>query len=129
MPLPPLIDPRRRVRVVLSSTALLAFMSVRKAAALALAQLGIGAFFVSRRGERDLGASAGWFVLAADVLAAIVRAIDIESWAVFIPGGFVGRVTRPSGRPGRGPRRRRSSSSACCSRALAVVKSGTTRPA
>jgi magnesium transporter len=88
----PLIGPRRRVRVVLSSTALLSFMSVRKAAALALAQLGVAAFFVSGVTTAAVGGSAGWFVLAAILLAAFVRAIDIESWAVFIPGGFVGRV-------------------------------------
>jgi magnesium transporter len=92
MPLVPLIDPRRRVRVVLSSTALLSFMSVRKAAALALAQLGAAAFFIAGVSTAVLGPRAGWFVLAAVVLAAFVRAIDIESWAVFIPGGFVGRV-------------------------------------
>ena len=101
MPLPPLIDPRRRVRVVLSSTALLSFMSVRKAAALALAQLGVAAFFVPGVVNATIGPSAGWFVLAAVVLAAIVRAIDIESWAVFIPGGFVGRVSQAFG-PARG---------------------------
>ena len=89
---PPVTGPRRRVRVVLSSTALLSFMSVRKAAALALAQLGVAAFFVSGVTTAALGPSAGWFVLAAVVLAAFVRAIDIESWADFIPGGFVGRV-------------------------------------
>ena len=105
MPLVPLIDPRRRVRVVLSSTALLSFMSVRKAAALALAQLGAAAFFIAGVSTAVLGPRAGWFVLAAVVLAAFVRAIDIESWAVFIPGGFVGRVEarlRPlAGRYGR----------------------------
>jgi hypothetical protein len=79
--------------VVLSSTALLSFMSVRKAAALALAQLGVAAFFVSGVTTAALGPSAGWFVLAAVVLAAFVRAIDIESWAVFIR-----RLCRP-GRP------------------------------
>ncbi|MEO7271279.1 MAG: hypothetical protein ABIX28_14490, partial [Vicinamibacterales bacterium] len=97
MPLPPLIDPRRRVRVVLSSTALLSFMSVRKAAALALAQLGIAAFVVPGVVSATIGPSAGWFVLAAVVLAAVVRAVDIESWAVFIPGGFVGRVSQAFG--------------------------------
>ena len=90
------------MRVVLSSTALLSFMSVRKAAALALAQLGVAAFFVPGVVNATIGPSAGWFVLAAVVLAAIVRAIDIESWAVFIPGGFVGRVSQAFGpAPGR----------------------------
>src|SRR4029453_2300230 len=92
MAIAPLSGPRRRVRVVLSSTALLSFMSVRKAAALALAELGVAAFFIAGVSSATLGPSAGWFVLVAAVLAAFVRAIDIESWAVFIPGGFVGRV-------------------------------------
>ena len=97
MPLTPLAGPRRRARVVLSSTALLSFMSVRKAAALALAQLGIAAFFVPGITSAAVGPAAGWFVLAAVVLAACVRAVDIESWAVFIPGGVVGRVSQAYG--------------------------------
>ncbi len=67
-------------------------MSVRKAAALAIAQLGVAAFFVSGVTRSALGESAGWFVLAATMLAAFVRAIDIESWALLIPGGFASRV-------------------------------------
>ena len=87
------IRPRHPIRVVLSSTALLPFLSVRKAAALAIAQLGIGAFFIAGVTGTALGASAAWFVLAATLLAAFVRAIDVESWALLIPGGFISRVT------------------------------------
>jgi magnesium transporter len=94
------ISPIRRrppIHVVLSSAALLPFVSVRKAAAPVIAQLGIGAFFVSAVARSTLGESAGWFVLAATVLAGFVRAIDIESWALLIPGGFVSRVTSAFG--------------------------------
>jgi magnesium transporter len=91
------IRPRRPIRVVLSSTALLPFMSVRKAAALAIAQLGVAAFFISGVARSALGDSAAWFVLAATVIAAFARAIDIESWSLLIPGGFVGRVTSAFG--------------------------------
>ena len=85
--------PRRHpIRVVLSSTALQPFMSVRKAAALAMAQLGVAAFFVSGIAPAALGGSAFWFVLAATLFAAFARAADIESWSLLIPGGFVGRV-------------------------------------
>ena len=83
---------RHPIRVVLSSTAFLPFMSVRKAAALAIAQLGMSAFFIAGVTRAVLGESAAWFVLAATVLAALARAIDIESSALLIPGGFVGRV-------------------------------------
>ena len=91
------IPPRHPIRVVLSSTALQPFMSVRKAAALAIAQLGIAAFFISGIARSALGESAVWFVLAASIVATFVRAIDIESWALLIPGGFVSRVTSAFG--------------------------------
>ncbi len=91
------ISARHPIRVVLSSTALLPFLSVRKAAALAIAQLGVAAFFVSGVMRSVFGESAGWFVLAATVLAAFVRAIDVESWALLIPGGFANRVTTAYG--------------------------------
>ncbi len=89
--------PRRQIRVVLSSTALLSFMSVRKAAALAIAQLGVAAFFVAGIARSSLGDSAAWFVLAAAIVGAFVRAIDIESWALLIPGGAVARVQQAFG--------------------------------
>jgi magnesium transporter len=88
---------KRRVRVVLSSTALLSFMSGRNAAAVALSQLGIAAFFVPGTVPSAFGNSAGWCVLAAAVLSALVRAIDIESWGLFIPGGFLGRLQHAFG--------------------------------
>ena len=67
-------------------------MSVWRAAAFPIAQLGAAAFFIAGVVAPTLGDSAGWFVLAATALAAMLRAIDIESWAFLIPGGLVGRV-------------------------------------
>ena len=87
----------RRVRVVLSSMALLSFMSGRNAAAVALSQLGVAAFFAGGTVQSVLGNSAVWCVLAAAVLSAFVRAIDIESWALFIPGGFLARLQHAFG--------------------------------
>ena len=87
------IPPRRPIRVVVSSTAFLPFISVQKAAGLAIAQLGIAAFFVSGIAVEALGAAAAWFVLVAAALAAFARAIDIESWGLLIPGGSVSRIT------------------------------------
>ncbi len=97
MPFTSPIRPPRHVRVVLSSTALLSFMSVRKAVALAVAQLGVSAFFLAGPARSALGESAVWFVLAAAVLSAFVRALDVESWALFVPGGFVGRIQHAFG--------------------------------
>ena len=90
----PPLTPKRQVRVVLSTTALLSFMSVSKATALALAELGIAAFFVIGVARSVIGESAPWFVLVACALSALVRCIDIESWAFFIPGGLIGRTER-----------------------------------
>ena len=44
-PMPP-VTPKRHVRVVLSTTALLSFMSVSKATALVISELGVAMFFV-----------------------------------------------------------------------------------
>lgn len=93
----PPLKPNRNVRVVLSTTTLLSFMSVSKATALALAELGIGALFVVGVARSFIGESAAWFVLAACALSAFVRAIEIESWAFFIPGGLTGRTERAFG--------------------------------
>ncbi len=72
-------------------------MSAPNAAALIVAQTGIAAFFIAGVTRPALGQSAGLFVLAASLLAAGVRAIDIEGWAQLVPGGLVGRVGRTFG--------------------------------
>src|SRR5262245_53956676 len=94
--LPPL-KPNRHVRVVLSRTTLLSFMSVSRATAVALAELGIATFFSVGVAWSFIGESAPWFILAACAVSALVRTIDIESWALFIPGGLIGRTERAFG--------------------------------
>lgn len=105
MHMPMAIPPRAArgpVRVVLSSTALLSFVSVWKAAALAIAELGAAAWFVGGVTAASVGLAAPWFVLAAALIGVFVRAVDIESWAVFLPGGLAGRTERAFGPlPGR----------------------------
>ena len=85
------------VRVVLSTTTLLSFMSVSKAAALVLAELGIAVFFVIGIARSFVGERAAWFVLAASLLSLLVRAIEIEGWSFFIAGGLIGRTNRAFG--------------------------------
>ncbi len=97
MPFPP-FQPNRRVRVVLSSMGLMPFVSVWKAAALALAELGCAAFFLVGVLQPTLGSLAPWMVLLACVLGLLARAGDIESWATFIPGGFLGKAEHAFGR-------------------------------
>jgi magnesium transporter len=91
--------PRLPIRVVLSSTALLPFTSVWKATALALAELGVALFFVAGVASAVADTSAAWVVLAAVLAAAMARAIDIESWGLLVPGGFIGSVRQTFGTP------------------------------
>ena len=90
--------PRSRpsIRVVLSSAALIPLRSMWKSAAPPLAQLGIGAFFIAGV-VAPFGPSAWWLVLAATIVSMGVRAIDVESWALLIPGGLVGRTRHAFG--------------------------------
>src|SRR5262249_42559866 len=91
------IHPSRRVRVVLSSTAFLSFISVWKAAALSIAELGVAAFFLIGVVLPGIGGSAPWLVLAVCLLVPFIRAIDVESWSLLIPGGLIGRARQAFG--------------------------------
>jgi magnesium transporter len=91
------VRPRRPISIVFTSGTLLSFTSASRAAALALPDLALAAFFVGA----VLGDSAGrlgpWIVLAATLLAAVARRVDVESWTLFIPGGLSGRAERAFG--------------------------------
>jgi magnesium transporter len=87
----------RRVPIVLLSTALESFLSVRRAAALALTELGVALFFVIGVAGARIGAWALIAILVACLLAMWARAIDIESWALLVPGGLPGRAERAFG--------------------------------
>ncbi len=93
-PSPP---PLRRTRVFLSSTPLLTLISVGKAGPLAIAELGLAAFFVMGIAHPALQSLTFWFVLAAAIASVFVRAIDIETWALFLPGGLIGRAEQAFG--------------------------------
>src|SRR5215471_14529664 len=89
--------PSTRVRIVLATRALVSFASASRAAALAIPDLGFAVFFIAAVTTPALRASAPWFVLAAVLVGLVCRAIDIESWALFVPGGIMGRVERAFG--------------------------------
>jgi magnesium transporter len=82
---------------VLSSSALVPLVSTWKAAAAPLAQLGIGAFFIAGVVAPIIGPPAWWLVLAAAMVSMLLRAVEIESWALLIPGGLVGRARHAFG--------------------------------
>src|SRR4051812_13119081 len=91
------VRPRRQIPVVLASSVLLSFTSASRAAALALPELVFAAFFVGAVAAADGLRMAPWIVLAATVLAVVVRRLDVESWTLFIPGGLAGRVEHAYG--------------------------------
>ncbi len=77
----------RRVRVVVATTVLLSFISFWRAAAIVLADLGSTAFYVGGIVEQAVGKSAPWFILGVMVFSYAVRALYIESSAMFVRGG------------------------------------------
>ncbi len=90
----------RHEPVVLLTTALAAFLSVSRASALALTELGVGLFVVMGVGGGRTGAWALPAIVAATLLAAYARSLDVASWGLLLPGGLPGRVERAFGRRG-----------------------------
>ena len=76
-----------RVRVVVATTVLLSFISFWRAAAIVLADLGSTAFYVGGIVEQAVGKSAPWFILGVMFFSYAVRALYIESSAMFVRGG------------------------------------------
>jgi magnesium transporter len=87
----------RRVQVVLSAAASNSLRSVWKSAALPLAELGIAACFIAGIAHTGIGESSPWFVALACLLGLLARAVDLEGWALLVPGGATGRAERAFG--------------------------------
>mgnify|MGYP003593442118 CR=1 FL=1 len=80
-------EPRRTQKVVVATSVMLTFISFWRAAAIVLADLGSSAFYVGGISEQAVGHAAAWFVLGVMLFANAVRAIYIESCAMFTRGG------------------------------------------
>ncbi len=76
-----------RVRVVVATTVLLSFISFWRAAAIVLSDLGSTAFYVGGIVEQAIGRAAPWFVLGVMLFSYAVRALYIESSAMFVRAG------------------------------------------
>jgi amino acid transporter len=76
-----------RVRIVVATTVLLTFISFWRAAAIVLNDMGSTAFYIGGIVEQALGKSAPWFILAIMLFSYVVRAVYIESSAMFVRGG------------------------------------------
>src|SRR2546429_2420902 len=74
-------------RVLVATTAMLAFISFWRAAAIVLNDMGSSAFYAGAIAENFIGKTAPWFILAIMVLAYAVRSVYIESCSMFVRGG------------------------------------------
>jgi len=73
--------------VLIASTAMLAFISFWRAAAVVLNDMGSSAFYAGAIAEHFIGKTAPWFILGIMVLSFAVRALYIESCSMFVRGG------------------------------------------
>src|ERR1700760_466235 len=74
-------------RVLVATSAMLAFISFWRVAAIVLNDLGSSAFYAGGISEHFIGKTAPWFILAVMLLAGAVAAIYIESCGMFVRGG------------------------------------------
>ena len=77
----------RSTRVVVATTALLSFISLWRAAAIVLGDLGSSAFYAGGIAEQAVGNAAPWFVLGVMLFSCWVRAIYFEGSIMFVRGG------------------------------------------
>ncbi len=85
---PSLIQSVRPVaKVLVATTAMLAFISYWRAAAIVLNDLGSSAFYAGAIAEHFIGKTAPWFVLAIMLFAFAVQALYFESCGMFVRGG------------------------------------------
>src|SRR5947209_2446749 len=74
-------------RVLVATTAMLAFISFWRAAAIVLNDMGSSAFYAGAISEHFVGKTAPWFILAIMLLSFAVRSVYIESCSMFVRGG------------------------------------------
>jgi len=74
-------------KVLVATTAMLAFISYWRAAAIVLNDLGSSAFYAGAIAEHFIGKTAPWFILAIMLFAFAVQALYFESCGMFVRGG------------------------------------------
>ena len=88
---------RPAVKVFVATSVMLTFISFWRAAAIVLSDLASSAYYVGGDAEKVIGKSAPWFVLAVMLFSYAVRAIYIESSAMFVRGGVYRVVKQAMG--------------------------------
>ncbi len=79
--------PAARTQVVVATSVMLSFISFWRAAAIVLNDLGSSAFYVGGIAEKAVGPAAPWFILGVMLFSYAVRAVYVESCAMFTRGG------------------------------------------
>src|SRR5438105_681537 len=86
-----------RAKVIIATSVMLSFISFWRAAAIVLNDLGSSAYYVGGISERAIGHSAPWFILAVMLFSYAVRALYVESCAMFTRGGVYRVVKQAMG--------------------------------
>ena len=81
------IPGRPAAKVLVATTAMLAFISYWRAAAIVLNDLASSAYYAGGEAEQFIGKSAPWFILATMLLSYAVSQVYVESCGMFVRGG------------------------------------------
>jgi len=76
-----------RAQVIIATSVMLSFISFWRAAAIVLNDLGSSAYYVGGIAEKAVGQAAPWFIFGVMLFSYAVRAVYIESCAMFTRGG------------------------------------------
>ena len=78
---------RPAAQVIVATTAMLAFISYWRAAAIVLNDLASSAYYAGGEAEQFIGKTAPWFILATMLLSYAVSQVYVESCSMFVRGG------------------------------------------
>src|SRR6476661_777941 len=76
-----------RTQVIIATSVMLSFISFWRAAAIVLNDLGSSAYYDGVIAEQAVGRSAPWFIFGVMLFSYAVRAVYVESCAMFTRGG------------------------------------------
>src|ERR1700686_2809159 len=76
-----------RTQVIVATSVMLSFISFWRAAAIVLNDLGSSAYYVGGIAEKAVGQASHWFIFGVMLFSYAVRAIYVESCAMFTRGG------------------------------------------
>src|SRR6266481_1907141 len=76
-----------RTQVIVATSVMLSFISFWRAAAIVLNDLGSSAYYVGGIAEQAAGRASAWFVFGVMLFSYAVRAVYVESCAMFTRGG------------------------------------------